>query len=218
LFLNPSHIVDLALIMGVTCLALASLWPHLTWDPSTSPPHVFSRKWFVMGLLLGLLLWSVFFFLITKDIVISVFTSVPLAFVCGGLLGLWRFIHWEASTPQYHVFSRKGFQVGFVIGFIPWLIFELTQLDYPTFAHLHVSGLVEGLLDMLQMLILVIVIGALALASATAGSISQYILWKANTLPLRRLGVIGLVLILLATSLQAIPAVIDLISNSGTPK
>jgi hypothetical protein len=218
LFLNPSHIVDLALIMGVTCLALASLWPYLTWDPSTSPPHIFSRKGFVMGLLLGLLLWSVFYFLITKDIVISVFTSVPLAFVFGGLLGFWRFIHWETSTPQYHVFSRKGFQVGFVIGFIPWLIFELTQLDYPTFAHFHVSGLVEGLLDMLQMLILVIVVGVLALASAAAGSISQYILWKANTLPLRRLGVIGLVLILLATCLQAIPAVIDLISNSGTPK
>jgi hypothetical protein len=218
LFLNPSHIVDLALIMGVTCLALTSLWPYLTWDPSTSPPHIFSRKGFVIGLLLGLLLWSVFFFLITKDIVISVFTSVPLAFVFGGLLGLWRFIHWEASTPQYHVFSRKGFLVGFVIGFILWLIFELTQAEYPTFAHLHVSGLLEGLQDMMSTLILVIVVGVLALASATAGSISQYILWKANTLPLRRLGVIGLVLILLATSLQAIPAVIDLISNSGTPK
>ena len=105
-----------------------------------------------------------------------------------------------------------------MIGFIPWLIFELTQLDYPTFALLHVSRLLEGLQDMVSILILVIVVGALELASAAAGSISQYILWKANTLPLRRLGVIGLVLILLATSLQAVPAVIDPISNSGTPK
>ncbi len=101
-----------------------------------------------------------------------------------------------------------------MIGFIPWLIFELTQLDYPTFALLHVSRLLEGLQDM----VIILVVGALELASAAAGSISQYILWKANTLPLRRLGVIGLVLILLATSLQAVPAVIDPISNSGTPK
>jgi hypothetical protein len=218
LFLNPFHLVHVALIMGVTCLALASLWPYLTWNPSPSRPHIFSRKGFVMGLLLGLLLWSVFFFFVTKDIVLSVSISIPLAFTLGGLLSLWRFIHWEATKPQHHIFSRKGFQVGFVIGFIPWLMFELTQLDYPTFAQLHVSGLLDGLLVMLEMLIPVIAAGALALASAAAGSISQYILWKANTLPLRRLGVIGLVLILLATSLQAVPAVIDLISISGMPK
>ena len=218
LFLNPSHIVVLALIMGVTCLTLTSLWPYLTWDPSPSRPHIFSRKGFVIGLLLRLLLWSVFFFLVTKDIIMSVFTSVPLAFVFGGLLSLWRFIHWEAAKPQHHIFSRKGFLVGFVIGFISWLIFELTQLDYSISAHPPMSGLLEGLQDMVGTLILVIVVGALALASAAAGSISQFILWKANTLPLRRLGVIGLVLILLATSLQAVPAVIDLISNSGTPK
>src|SRR5205814_3617907 len=143
--------------------------------------------------------WSVFFFFVTKDIVLSVSISVPLAFTLGGLLSLWRFIHWEATKPQHLIFSRKGFLVGFVIGFIPWLMFELTQLNYPTFAQLHVSGLLDGLLVMLEMLIPVIAAGALALASAAAGSISQYILWRADTLPLRRLGVIGLVLILGAT-------------------
>jgi hypothetical protein len=218
LVLNPSHIVVLALIMGVTCLVLTCLWPYLTWNPSLSRPHIFSRKGFVMGLLLGLLLWPVYFFLLTKDIVISVFTSVPLAFVCGGLLSLWRFIHWEASTPQYHVFSRKGFLVGFVIGFIFWLMFELTQVDYRTLAQIHVSRLPEGLQDMKDMLIFVIEVGVLALASAAAGSISQYILWKANMLPLRRLGVIGLMLILLATSLQGVPPMIDLINILGTSK
>src|SRR5205809_1329716 len=30
-----------ALAMGVTCAALASLWPYITWDPSPSRPHVF---------------------------------------------------------------------------------------------------------------------------------------------------------------------------------
>jgi len=46
----------------------------------------------------------------------------------------------------------------------------------------------------------------------------SFILWKANMLPLRRLGVLGLALILVATSLQAVPAVIDLISIFGTSK
>jgi hypothetical protein len=81
-----------------------------------------------------------------------------------------------------------------------------------------VTGLLGGLLDMVFMLIVVIGVGALALASAAAGSISQYMLWKANTLPLRRLGVIGLVLILLATSLQGVPPMIDLINILGTSK
>jgi hypothetical protein len=218
LLLIPDIGVRSALAMGVTCAALAALWPYLTWDPSTSPPHIFSRKGFVIGLLLGLLIWSVFFFFVTKDIVLSVFIGVPLALACGGLLSLWRFIHWEATKPQHHVFSRKGCLVGFVIGYIPWLIFELSQQEYPTFAQLHVSRPLDGLLYMLVMFLIVTVVAALALASAAAGSISQYILWRANMLSLRRLGVIGLVLILLATSLQAVPAVIDLISIFGTPK
>ncbi len=97
-------------------------------------------------------------------------------------------------------------------------MFNLTQQDYPTSAQIHVSGLLDGLLVMLDILFIVMGAGALALTSAVAGSISQYILWRANMLSLRRLGVIGLVLILLATSLQAVPAVIDLISIFGTPK
>ena len=160
LLLNPPKAVQSALAMGVTCTALIGLWPYLTWDPSTSPPHVFSSKGFVIGLLLGVLIWSVLFFFITKDIVISVSISVPLALATGVLLSLWRFIHWEAAKPQLHVFSRKGFLVGFVIGFISWLIFELTQLDYSISAHPHVSGLLEGLQDMAGTLILVIVVGA----------------------------------------------------------
>lgn len=207
-----------ALATGVTCAALASLWPHITWDPSPSRPHVFSGKGFVIGLLLGLLLWSILFFLLTKNIVLSVLISVPPALAFGGLLSLWRFIHWEESNPQPHVFSRKGFQVGFVIGYIPWLIFWLTQQNYSISAQQHVSGLREGLQAMGSMFILVIFVGAFALASAAAGSISRYMLWKANAMPLRRLGAIGLVLILLGLGMQAVPAVIDLISIFGTSK
>ena len=133
-------------------------------------------------------------------------------------MSLWRFIHWEASNPVRHVFSRKGFQVGFVIGYIPWLIFWLTQQNFSQLAQQQVIGLIVGLQAMGSMFILVILVGAFSLASAVAGSISQYMLWKANTLPLRLLGAIGLVLILLGFGLQAVPSVMDLISISGTPK
>jgi hypothetical protein len=207
-----------AFAMGVTCAALASLWPYITWAPSPSRPHVFSGKGFVIGLLLGLLLWSVIFLLVTKNIVISVLASVPPALAFGGLLSLWRFIHWEVSNPQPHVFSRKGFQVGYVIGYIPWLIFWLTQQNFSLSAQQQVSGLREGLQEMGQLFMLVIFVGAFALASAAAGSISRYILWKADAMPLRLLGAVGLVLILLGFCIQAVPAVIDLISIFGTPK
>src|SRR5947199_1535529 len=130
--------------MGVTCAALASLWPYLTWDSSPSRPHVFSRKGFVIGALLGLLFGSVFFFFASKDVLTSLLASIPIAFVCGGLISLWRFIHWETSTPQHHVFSRKGFLVGFVIGFIPWLMFQFTQ-SYNDFAGVRVAGALDGL-------------------------------------------------------------------------
>jgi len=205
--------VRAALTMGVTCAALAILWPYLTWVPSPSRPQAFSRKGFVIGVLLGLLLWPAFFFLTSKNMVTSVLASIPLAFVCGGLIGLWRFIHWETSTPQHHIFSRKGFVIGFVIGFIPWLMFELIQQD---FTHSPITGPLDVLLLMVTLLIIVIVVGVLSLASAVAGSISRYILWKADMLPLRFLGAVGLVLILLGFCLQAVPPVIDLINILGT--
>jgi len=37
-------------------------------------------------------------------------------------------------------------------------------------------------------------------------------LWKADRLPIRTLGVVGLVLLLIGTSLQALPPLIDLIN------
>jgi hypothetical protein len=211
---HRAHDVRTALILGVTCAALAILWPYLTWVPSPSRPHVFSHKGFVIGVLLGLLLWSAFFFLASKNIVTSVLVSIPLAFVCGGLIGLWRFIHWETSTPQHPIFSRKGFLIGFVIGFIPWLIYELIQQDF--FTSVSITGLLDCLVLIVTILIIVIVVGVLSLASAVAGSISRYILWKADMLPLRFLGAVGLVLILLGFCLQAVPPVIELINILGT--
>jgi hypothetical protein len=199
-----------SLIMGLTCATLASLWSYLTWNPSASKPQVFSRKGLGIGLLLGLVFWFAFFFIASRDVVVALLASLPFALICGALISLWRFIHWEASSPQPHVFSRKGLLVGFVIGYIPWLIYQLMQ-NYTAF--LHVSGPVAGFQLLWEIVLtLVFVVGGFALANAAAGSISRYMLWKANALPLRALGAIGLMLLLLSFSLQAVAPVIDLIN------
>ena len=57
------------------------------------------------------------------------------------------------------------------------------------------------------------VFGFFALANAAAGSIAQYRLWRANKLPHRTLGAIGLVLIVVAFGLQSVPPVIDILNN-----
>ena len=214
-FLLSSSLMS-SLVIGLTCATLASLWPYLIWNPSTSKPQVFSCKGLGMGLLLGLVFWFVFFFIASRDVVVALIVSVPFALVCGALGSLWRFIHWEVSSPQPQVFSRKGWLVGFVIGYIPWLTYQLAG-NYAAF--LDVSGPVAGLQLLWEVVQnLVFIVGGFALGNAAAGSISRYMLWKADRLPMRTLGVVGLVLILLATSLQAVPAVIDLLSVFGTSK
>jgi hypothetical protein len=213
-FLSSSLIGSL--IMGLTCATLASLWQYLNWYSSTSEPSVFSRKGLGIGLLLGLLFWFVFFFIASRDVVVSLLASVPFALVCGVLISLWRFIHWEASSLKPQIFSRKGLLLGFVIGYIPWLIYQLTQ-NYTAF--LGVSGPEAGF-ELLKNIVLnlVFIVGGFALASAAAGSISRYMLWKANRLPLRTLGAIGLMLLLLSFSLQAVAPVIDFINILRTSK
>jgi len=111
-FLLGSSLMS-SLVMGLTWATLASLWPSLIWNPSASKPQVFSRKGLGMGLLLGLLFWFVFFFMASRDVVVALLASVPFAVVCGVLISLWHFIHWEVSSPQPQVFSRKGLLVGF---------------------------------------------------------------------------------------------------------
>ncbi|MFL5697459.1 MAG: hypothetical protein ACJ797_10230 [Ktedonobacteraceae bacterium] len=214
-FLLSSSLMS-SLAMGLTCATLACLWPYLIWNPSTSKPRVFSRKGLGFGLLLGLLFWFVFFFIASRDVVVALLASLPFALVCGALISLWRFIHWEAASPEPQIFSRNGLLVGFVIGYIPWLTYQLAG-NYAAF--LDVSGSVAGLQLLWEIVLnLVFIVGGFALGNAAAGSISRYMLWKAERLPMRTLGVVGLVLILLATSLQGVPAVIDLLSIFGTSK
>ena len=208
-FLLGSSLMS-SLVMGLTWATLASLWPSLIWNPSASKPQVFSRKGLGIGLLLGLLFWFVFFFMASRDVVVALLASVPFALLCGALISLWRFIHWEVSSPQPQVFSRKGLLVGFVIGYILWLTYQLAK-NYAAF--LHVSGPVAGfqlLWEIVQTL--VFIVGGFASANAAAGSISRYMLWKADALPIRTLGVVGLVILLIGTGLQALPPLIDLIN------
>src|SRR5437660_12584614 len=97
-----------SLAMGLTWATLASLWPYLIWNPSASKPQVFSRKGLGVGLLLGFLFWFTFFFIASRDVAVALLVSIRFALLCGTLISLWRFIHWEASSPQLHVFSLIG--------------------------------------------------------------------------------------------------------------
>src|SRR5438034_4378136 len=122
-FLLSSSLMS-SLVMGLTCATLAILWPFLIWNPSPSKPKVFSRKGLGMGLLLGLLFWFVFFFIASRDVVVALIVSVPFALLFGALISLWRFIHWEASFPQPHVFSLNSLLVRFLIAYLLWLRYQ----------------------------------------------------------------------------------------------
>jgi len=185
-------------------------WKFVDWEPPHPKPHVFSRKWFLLGLVPGFVCWFVFFFLASKDITAALLESVPFALVCGVISGTWRFINWEPPHPKPHLFSRKGFWSGFVAGFVIWLIFEIGQ----GYADLQrVSGPALGFKAMLELSLTFLVVGALALANAVAGSIAQYTLWRANSLPHRTLGAFGLILLLVAFCLQGVEPMIDILNQ-----
>jgi hypothetical protein len=136
-----------------------------------------------------------------------------LVITCGLVSGFvlssaWRYINWEPPHPRPHLFSRKGFWNGFVAGFVIWLIFlvwinELLQ---------RYSGPGAGFEAMLTLFVFIIDAGVLALATAAAGSIAQYTLWRANSLPHRALGAFGLVLLLVAFVLQGVQPVINILN------
>ena len=188
----------------------SSSGPFVAWKPAHPKPHVFSRKGVVLGLLLGFLIWFVIFFTANKDVIGSALESVPLALISAVICGTWRYINWEPPHPTPHLFSRKGFWDGLVVGLVPWLIFAFTQ-SYASLA--TVTGPLKGLEVMLALCQGIIVTGFYALANAAAGSIAQYTLWKANQLPHRTLGAIGLVLIIVAFGFQGVEPVIEILNT-----
>src|SRR6266516_5947375 len=184
-------------------------WKFVDWEPPHPKPHVFSRKWFLLGLVIGFLCWFVVFFIASKDITAALLESVPFALVCGIFSSTWQFINWEPLHPRPHLFSRKGFWSGFVAGFVIWLIFQIWNSNLLQ----RVSGPVAGFEAMLSFSVVLLIVGALALASAVAGSIAQYTLWRANSLPHRTLGAFGLILILVAFGLQGVQPMIDILNQ-----
>jgi hypothetical protein len=177
---------------------------------SHARPHVFSRKGVVLGLLLGFPLCFTFFFTANKDVIASLLDSVPYALIGGVICGTWRFINWEPPRPTPHLFSRKGFWTGLVAGFVPWLFWGIALIyaDVPKY-----TGLLKGVEYMRFLFLILFVEGFAALANAVAGSIAQYTLWRANHLPHRILGAFGLVLIVVAFALQAVPLGIEILNQ-----
>jgi hypothetical protein len=182
----------------------------VAWKLAHPRPQVFSRKGVVLGLLLGFLVWFVAFFTANEDVIASALESVPLALISGVICGTWRFINREPPGPTPHLFSRKGFWDGLVAGLVPWLLFGIVG-SYADLA--NITGPIKGLEVMLGLCRSLFVMGFYALANATAGSIVQYTLWRANQLPHRTLGAIGLVLIVVAFGFQGVQPAIEILNN-----
>jgi hypothetical protein len=184
-------------------------WKFVDWEPPHPRPRLFSRKRFLLGLGSGFLCWFIISLTASKDITVAVLESVPFALVCGVISGTWRFINWEPPHPRPQLFSRKGFWNGFVAGFVPWLL--LLVLENAFLQRYSEPG--ASFEAMLTLSLFILVAGALGLATATAGSIAQYTLWRANRLPYRILGAFGLVLIMVAFVLQGVQPVLDLFNK-----
>ncbi len=239
--------LEVALVIGVPCAIIVSVWQRITWEPSQavsnprgvwqfvaweepSPskpnprgswkfvdwepphpkPHLFSRKRFLFGLVFGFLCWFSVSLIVSKDISVALLESVPFALVSGAISSTWQFINWEPTHHKPHLFSRKGFWNGFVAGFVIWFVLLVEMNDLLQ----RYSGSGAGFEAMLTLSVFILFAGALALATAIAGSIAQYTLWRANILPHRILGAFGLVLLLLAFVLQGVQPVIDITNGA----
>jgi len=181
-------------------------WKFVDWEPPHPKPHLFSRKRFLFGLVFGFLCWFSVSLIVSKDIPVALLESVPFALVSGVISSTWRFINWEPPHPKPHPFSRKGLWNGFVAGFVIWFVLLVEMNDLLQ----RYSGPGAGFEAMLTLSVFILFAGALALAAAVAGSIAQYTLWRANSLPHRILGAFGLVLLLLALVLQGVQPMIDI--------
>jgi hypothetical protein len=172
-----------ALSIGVPCAVIASVWQRITWEPSQA---AYNRRG----------IWQFFPWEEPSP-------SNP------NPRGSWKFVDWEPPHPRPQLFSRKGFWNGFVAGFVPWFILIVVENALLQ----RYSGPGAGFEAMLTLSLFILVAGAIALATATAGSIAQYTLWRANRLPYRVLGAFGLVLIMIAFGLQSVQPVIDIING-----
>jgi hypothetical protein len=173
---------EAALALGVPCAVIVSTWQHLTWEPSQAVSNPRGVWQFVA--------WE------------ESSPSNP------NPQGTWKFVDWEPPHPRPHLFSRKGFWNGFVAGFVIWLIFLVVENSLLQ----RYSGPGAGFEAMLTLFVFILDAGVLALATAAAGSIAQYTLWRANSLPHRTLGAFGLVLLLVAFVLQGVQPMVNILN------
>src|SRR6266702_2666371 len=172
--------LEAALTIGVPCAIIVSVWQRITWEPSQAISNPRGVWQFVA--------WE------------EPSPSKP------NPVGSWKFVDWEPPHPKLHLFSRKRFLFGFVAGFVIWFVLLVEMNDLLQ----RYSGSGAGFEAMLTLSVFILFAGALALATAIAGSIAQYTLWRANILPHRILGAFGLVLLLLALVLQGVQPMIDI--------
>ena len=175
---------EATLVLGGSCAVFIGVWQRITWEPSQAASN---RR-------------GVWQFVAWEEPSLS--NPNP--------RGTWKFVDWEPPHPRLHLFSRKGFWTGLVAGFVPWLIFLILENNATSQG---VSGPVQGFEALLNFSVILLFAGALALATAVAGSIAQYTLWRANRLPHRILGAFGLFLIVVAFGLQGVQPMIDLFNN-----
>ena len=176
--------LEAALAIGVPCTIIVSVWQRITWEPSQAVSNPRGVWQFVA--------WEE----------LSLSNPNP--------MGSWKFVDWEPPHPKPHLFSRKGFWNGFVAGFVIWFVLLVEMNDLLQ----RYSGPGAGFEAMLTLSVFILFAGALALATAVAGSIAQYTLWRANSLPHRILGAFGLVLLLLALVLQGVQPMIDITNGA----
>jgi hypothetical protein len=103
--------------------------------------------------------------------------------------------------------SRLSSPVGWSV---PWLVFNFAG-SYQQLQ--RVSGTREGFEAMISLSVAIILWGALALSNATAGSIAQYTLWRASSLPHHVWGAFGLVLLLVSFGLQGVQPLINILNG-----
>jgi hypothetical protein len=116
--------------------------------------------------------------------------ALAMGATCAVIVSVWQRVTWE---PTQAVSNPRG-------------IGSYQQLQ-------RVTGPREGFEAMISLSVAILLWGALALSNTTAGSIAQYTLWRANSLPHRVLGAFGLVLLLVSFGLQGVQPLINILNG-----
>ncbi len=128
--------------------------------------------------------------------------------------GFWRRLNRDraATDVRPRWFSGKGSLIGALAGFVLLFLFLAPNILIDAFGPPK-NGLPDSVAARAVLVAVVVVIFGLFLgapAGAVVGGISRYVFWWANSLPERRMQVIGVILILVAFVAQAVEPVTGL--------